>query len=349
MNEIIEKPKTETKQKTTFTTNDFWSPSTYEDVLPNDVEPAVFARVCKRAMNTTNNLWECAKGNPQQVLNALIECAQDGLMPDGKEAALVAFWDKRNERYNLTYIPMLKGVVARLHKSGQIKSIALRMVFENDDWKPVYGDNEHFHHIPASGKSGDPIGVYCIVKTVNGGIYRDFMDVSEINVLKQAAFKKVGGADKKYRTPWGGDHEFEMWKKSPLKRLAKILPISSNDRRMLDRDNVLYDIGVQHVETEKTKPKFLHIAKDNNETVENKPAQSNEVKLQKNEPEKNRGNIETDWLSNVSGSNNPGDIVEGWTALQQDPEFQSLSAAKKELLRVTTMSRVDELEAELPA
>jgi len=300
MNDVIERPKTQAKKG--FQWDDYWSAQTYESILPDDIDPKVFASVCKRAMQTTRNLMDCAKENPQSVLNALIECAQDGLMPDGKQAALVCFKNRRNNNYDLTYMPMLRGVIDRLHKSAMIKDISLKMVFEGDFFERHEGDNARYEHKPTNNPTGDPIGVYGLVNTTNGGTYRDWMPQCEIMKLKNAAIVKVGGAKNSYRTPWCGDFEYEMWKKSVLKRMSKILPISSSDRRMLDRDNLLYDIGAEEL---KPQERVIQPLKIGGDIAPEKPnesqteAPSNSIKQQGHRAALNGVDALNDWFNGL--------------------------------------------------
>jgi len=44
--------------------------------------------------------------------------------------------------------------------------------------------------------------------------------------------------------PWV-DWEEEMWRKCPIRRLSKYLPLSAEDRRMVERDDELTDFEVQ--------------------------------------------------------------------------------------------------------
>lgn len=233
MNEVIEKKKFDWKialdeRKDVFKT-----------ALPPTVDVDQFIAVCKRAVSTVPNLMDCIATSPSVAFNAFLDCAADGLMPDNRQAALVVFRNRRNETWDLTYIPMVRGIIDRLHNTGLIKDIKVRMVFSGDEFEYITGDEEKITHKPA-GNIGEATHVYAIVNMKDGGVYRDVMTAKEIMVLKNMAIRKVGGADKAWRTPWGGEFEFEMWKKTVLHRLKKIMPMSAQDRTMIERNDDLY-------------------------------------------------------------------------------------------------------------
>ena len=58
----------------------------FATMLPPDVSPDKFREVALAAIRRMPGLVSC---NRQSLFNALINAAQDGLMPDGREAAIV--------------------------------------------------------------------------------------------------------------------------------------------------------------------------------------------------------------------------------------------------------------------
>lgn len=203
--------------------------------LPAHVTPEKFQQVAATAIGRTPMLKQCMESNPQKVLLALSDCASDGLMPNGKEAALVPFNDRKNNRLDLTYIPMISGVLKRMRQSGEVSGISARIVHENDVFEYHEGDDERLRHVPAWQDRGNPVGAYAIIKLRSGEIYREVMSKSDILAVKNAS-KARGG-------PWSGPFELEMWRKTVLKRAAKYCPFSDERMQvMLDRDNELYDM-----------------------------------------------------------------------------------------------------------
>jgi recombination protein RecT len=110
---------------------------------------------------------------------------------------------------------MVGGVLKLIRNSGELESIAARIVFENDKFEYQLGDDEKIVHTPLlKGMRGQPMGAYAIAKMKEGAIYREYMTADEIEAVKNASKAKDGPA-------WSGQFYLEMWKKSVLKRLAK--------------------------------------------------------------------------------------------------------------------------------
>ena len=199
--------------------------------LPSHIKPEKFEQVARAAIGNAPMLRECMQSNPNAVLIALSRCAADGLLPDGKLAALVPF--KSQGKYNLTYIPMIAGVLQRMRNSGKIDSVTARIVYKNDHFEIIYGDDERFDHKPALTDQGDAVGAYAIIKFKDGEVYREWMSKADIMKVKNASKAKGG--------PWSGPFEHEMWRKTVLKRAAKYCPFSDDIQDLLDRDNDFYD------------------------------------------------------------------------------------------------------------
>lgn len=74
--------------------------------LPGDVTSDRFVRVAVTALLANPDIAQC---EPDSIFSSLIKCAQDGLLPDGREAALAPFNDKKTGTKKATYMPMVGG------------------------------------------------------------------------------------------------------------------------------------------------------------------------------------------------------------------------------------------------
>src|SRR5215472_9552133 len=72
----------------------------FQAALPDNIPVARFKRVLVTALNQNPELAKC---NRHSLFLAAIKCAQDGLYPDGREAALVPF------KGQAQYMPMVTG------------------------------------------------------------------------------------------------------------------------------------------------------------------------------------------------------------------------------------------------
>jgi RecT family len=86
--------------------------------LPAHIPPARFMRVVMTAVQNNPKLLKCTR---QSFFNACMKCAQDGLLPDGREAALVPFAedDDGKAKADLAqYMPMVAGIRKKVRNSA---------------------------------------------------------------------------------------------------------------------------------------------------------------------------------------------------------------------------------------
>ena len=167
-----------------------------------------------------------------------MKAAQDGLLPDGREGALVVYRTKAREGgwiEKVQWMPMIAGILKKVRNSGELKSIRAHVVHENDKFRVVLGDDEKLEHDPNYFDPGKPVGVYAIAETKEEGIYREFMSFADVERVRGASRAKDSGPWVQW---WG-----EMAKKTVLRRLAKRLPTSSDLDDLIRRDDELYDFG----------------------------------------------------------------------------------------------------------
>ena len=188
--------------------------------LPNGLNYDKFVSVIKTAMISVPDM---VNSDRQSFIVACLQCARDGLIPDGKESALVAFKGK------VTYMPMIKGLIKKLHATNLINSISANIVYANDEFEYILGDDEKIIHKPNLNNHGEIIGVYIIIKTKTNGIYREFMTFNEIEKIRKLSNNKAG-------TFWN-NHWGEMAKKSVMRRLLKLMPMDDYMVQVINNDD----------------------------------------------------------------------------------------------------------------
>ncbi|CAB4165022.1 RecT Recombinational DNA repair protein (RecE pathway) [uncultured Caudovirales phage] len=160
----------------------------------------------------------------RSLLGSCMKAAQDGLLLDGREAALVPFGDA------LQYMPMIGGILKKIRNSGELSTISANVVYQRDSFEYELGDEERIVHKPYLGEDrGKPVAVYAIAKTKDSAIYREVMSVSEVEKVRRASRAANGPA----WTQWWD----EMARKTAIKRLAKRLPSSADLDQVIASDN----------------------------------------------------------------------------------------------------------------
>ncbi len=196
--------------------------------LPSHISVDKFKRVTLTAINGNSDLL---KADRMTLFQACTQCAQDGLLPDGREAAFVTFGNK------VQYMPMVGGIIKRCRNSGDIAWIKADCVYAADQFEHYTDEKgEHFRHTEAIDVDdlGKRRGAYAAALTKDGTLYFEFLTESEIQAIKGVS--KSGNSG-----PWGkwGD---EMAKKSAIRRLAKRLPMSTEQDDLIRRDDQMYDL-----------------------------------------------------------------------------------------------------------
>lgn len=193
--------------------------------LPSHVRPEHFQRATLTAIQQNSKLLEVDR---RSLLNELMRCAADGLVPDGREAALVIFKDR--ERGSIAkYMQMVQGVRKLVQQGGQISRFEQTVVCENDKFNYQLGDNPQIHHAPALKDRGDPVLVYSVAQFNDGTLSREVMTVEEIEKVRNVSRSKDSGP----WTEWWG----EMARKTVARRHAKVLPTSNDAMAALARDD----------------------------------------------------------------------------------------------------------------
>lgn len=206
-----------------------------EKVLPAHVTPDKFMRVVLTAIAQNPTL---AKADRRSLLTSAVKAAQDGLLPDGREAAFVTFWDKKANAHKVQYMPMIAGVLKKVRNSGELLAVTCNVVHQADTFRYWIDDvGEHITHEPAvlAPDRGPLVAVYAVAKTKDGGTYTEVMSRQQIDQVRSVSRAKDSG-------PWV-DWYGEMARKTVIRRLAKRLPMSTDLEAVIRRDDEMYDLA----------------------------------------------------------------------------------------------------------
>jgi recombination protein RecT len=208
--------------------------------LPAHIPVERFMRVVMTAIQNNAKLLACTR---QSIFNSCMKCAQDGLLPDGREAAIVPFGEsgedgQRKSSDQATYMPMIAGIRKKARNSGEIADLWACEVRDGDMFDYQLGDEPHIMHKPAlTGGTERPIThVYSICKYKDGTLSREVMTIRQVEEIRQKFSRAKKGGPWHDRVTYG-----EMAKKTVIRRHAKQLPSSSDLDALLHRDDELYD------------------------------------------------------------------------------------------------------------
>ena len=195
------------------------------------ISPAVFERVALNAILQNPDLAECGRDS---LRTAIIRCAEMGLLPDGRQAAIWGVKERDKPHKTAICVPMIEGRLHLARKATPGIGITVRAVFEDEKEKftHIEGLDPVLRHVPvpdADRRDEKVFAVYAIAR-IPGGAGPEFevMYRSTINRYKNLSRAQGAGA------PWKM-HYAEMAKKTVLGQLLKRLPKMPG---ALDEDDV---------------------------------------------------------------------------------------------------------------
>lgn len=195
----------------------------FKSALPSHINADKFTRVAMTAIQQNPDLLECDR---RTLFGATMRAAQDGLLPDGREGAIVKF------KGTAQWMPMVAGIMKKVRNSGEISTWSVQVVKEHDQFDYQLGDFEQIIHKPALRQRGNTIGAYSIVTMKDGEKSREFMDIDQIIAIKNRSRSGNSG-------PWQSDFD-EMAKKTVVRRHSKRLPMSTDLDELLREDDDLF-------------------------------------------------------------------------------------------------------------
>lgn len=218
--------------------------------LPAHIPMERFRRVVMTAISSNPDL---ATADRRSLFNSAVKAAQDGLLPDGRDGALIVYRtrvkikDQSGERYewvnSVQWQRMIAGVRKLIRNSGEIADLWAEVVYAKDQFDYRLGLDRDLVHKPAFTMKlkdrGEIIAAYSVARFKDGGISFDVMSADEI----WDTWRKASKQRDKDGNPTGmwKDYLAEAFKKTVVKRHAKQLPMSTDLDDLVRDDEELYD------------------------------------------------------------------------------------------------------------
>ena len=224
-------------------------------VLPAHITPDAFQRTILTAAHENQDLLKCDR---RSLLTACMKAAQDKLLPDRREAAIVPFstrmkvggewkWVKLAQ-----YMPMVFGLRKKILQSGEVADIFAAVVYrqEVEDGRFIYeeGTERTLRHKPILDpdfrpKDEDIALAYSVATLTNG--YKSFevmkrFEIDEVRETSQTGAQfDANGAPRESKGPWV-QWFGEMAKKTVLRRHSKSLPQSGDVLADVEAEDMAY-------------------------------------------------------------------------------------------------------------
>lgn len=206
-------------------------------LLARQISPDRFLRVLLTAVENNPDLWEADR---HSLIQACIHAAQDQLLPDGREGALISRFHRKRGRRLVTWQPMVAGLIAKAKRRGAVRTLSAQLVYRGEKFRIAGGDDERIEHEinpRLRRQDRDVIVAYAIATMKDGSKEREWMTRDEIEQVRSISTSPETGPWSEW---WG-----EMAKKSVIRRLIKRIPaLDEADeelRRAIDRVDDLYE------------------------------------------------------------------------------------------------------------
>jgi recombination protein RecT len=200
--------------------------------LPNvGIRPDTFARWCVTALRRQPALLLCDRSS---LLGAMVQSAQLGLDPSGAtgQAYLLPFGKQ------VTFVVGYKGLISLAYRGGQVGYIDAHVVHANDQFSYAYGLVPKLNHVPANGERGALQYAYAIAKVKGGEPIFTVLTAADIDKIKASSASARASS-----SPWNS-HPDQMWLKSAVRRLCKLLPLSTEALAAVGKDEDSEERGI---------------------------------------------------------------------------------------------------------
>lgn len=195
-------------------------------VLPTD-------RFLRTLITTLNRMPELADCDQKSIMAGVVTAAQMGLEIDPTlgRAYLIPYNDRQKGKIAQLIIGY-RGFVELAYRSGMLASLQAEVVYQGDEFDFELGLEPKLRHVPSMGEQRGPLRyAYAVAKLANGGTV--FRVLGPPDIAKAKASSRA--ASSQY-SPWT-THPDEMWRKTAIRALAKMLPLSPELRDAVAKDD----------------------------------------------------------------------------------------------------------------
>lgn len=185
--------------------------------LPKHMTPDRFSRIALTALQRTPKLQDCTQAS---LFKCLLDLSAAGLEPDGRRAYLIPYGQE------CTLILSYMGMIELVRRSGDVVSIRSELVCENDEFS--WENGKITHKVDWRKPRGEIQAVYAEAVLKSGETQTATMTKDEVDAIRKRSRSGNSG-------PWTTDYG-EMARKTTIRRLCKLLPLSSEIAEHIDRD-----------------------------------------------------------------------------------------------------------------
>jgi recombination protein RecT len=193
--------------------------------LPAHMNADRMARIALTTIRTNPKLLQC---NVESLMASVMQAAQLGLEPSLLGHCYIIPYGSEAQ-----FIIGYRGMIDLARRSGNIQSIVVHEVYQNDYFKLSYGLEDTLQHIPYHLRTDEKVtepgslrGCYMVAKFKDGGYQVHYLSKGEIDQHRKRSKASGNG-------PWVTDY-VEMCKKTVIRAAWKWLPLSVEVMRQVE-------------------------------------------------------------------------------------------------------------------
>jgi len=198
-----------------------------KELLPVHVNANRFIKSALICISQNQVLQKCS---PASLFLCVVDAAELGLdFTKAKgHAYMVPFFNNKKGVYEAQFMPGYRGLIDLARRSGSVKKIEAHLVYEKDKFSLKYGVESTIIHEPLLiGDRGKVIGAYAVAFFADTLPQFEYMTAADIDAIKARSKAATKG-------PWVTDSG-EMQRKTPIRRLSKLIPISPDYQDKWDK------------------------------------------------------------------------------------------------------------------
>jgi len=223
---------------------DKYSP-TLEKLIPKNsgLDLERFKKIALMAASKNPTL---AESDIASLITAIYQSAELGLEPNTFGHVWLLPYYNRNAGKKLVQFQIgYQGFIELIYRTGEVDDVEAHMVYSGDVFDITYGSQRSLTHKPATKQEdrGERIGVYAVAYMTNGMCKFEYLNMHEINEVRNASKSKDNG-------PWQSWFD-EMAKKTAVKRLTKYMKKTPELKKALMYDETTKVNVVPDMEGEK--------------------------------------------------------------------------------------------------
>lgn len=184
-------------------------------------------RVIQLATTLISRSPELAECSTESLLGSVMQASILGFEPVAAlgQCYLIPFNNKKTGKREVQFIIGYRGMIDLARRSDQLKDIYAQCVYAADQFDYEFGLEPKLTHKPALDKRGELTHVYAVAHFTNGGYAFEVMSKYDVEKIR-----KTSQAGNSQYSPWNSGFYDEMAKKTVIRRLFKMLPVSVDIR-----------------------------------------------------------------------------------------------------------------------